>query len=75
MNLKKLVSTIVVLAAIGWVVTSVDFEPWLAMLQSGGSSGNTRLEKCIGVQMGRDHRMTRTEAEKYCQAPRQPLIQ
>jgi len=75
MNLKKLVSTIVVLAAIGWVVTSVDFEPWLAMFQTDGSKGNKKLERCIAVQMERDYRMTHDEAKKYCQSPRQPLIQ
>jgi hypothetical protein len=75
MNLKKLVGTIIVLAALGWVVTSVDFEPWLAMIQSGGQDEDSRLEKCISVQMSRNHRMTRLEAEKYCQTPRQPLLQ
>lgn len=75
MDLKKLVSTIAVLAAIGWVVTSVDFEPWLAMFQTDGSREHKKLERCITVQMQRDYQMTRAEAEKYCRSPRQPLIQ
>jgi len=76
MNLKKLVGTIIVLAALGWVVTSVDFQPWLAMFQSDGEAEDRQLQQCIAAQMSRNHRMTRTEAQQYCQSPRRrPLLE